>query len=295
MDIFKQITNAVLDLQGSDYQSFERPLKELANLLGHPELARANSMLTEGLDLDAFLKQSGQTQGGMVGSARLLWPPERSKQLGLTVLILRRFAEEPGNMLQFGHMFFYAGPKATANIQAVVRQVVIPFHRDYRDYVLAQGRVEARVIAMVTNRVFLVHGHDEAARETAARFLERLGLVVVILHEQANRGMTIIEKVEEHGDVAFAVVLLTPDDEGRPKGGELKPRARQNVLLELGYFLGRLGRKNMCALKRGDVEIPSDFAGVVWTDMDASGAWRLTLARELKAASFDVDLNEVFA
>ena len=293
MDIFKHINNAVLDLQASDYQTFERPLKELVNLLSHPELAGANASLTDGLDLEAFLEESGRTQGGMLGTARLVWPPERPKQLGLIVLLLRKFADDPGEMMQFGHTFCHAGSKLDANVHAVVRQVIIPFQRDYREYVLAQGRVESRVIAPVSNRVFVVHGHDEAARETVARFLERLGLVAVILHEQASRGRTVIEKVEEHGDVAFAVVLLTPDDEGRSRGvGELMPRARQNVVLELGYFLARLGRDRVCALKRGGVEIPSDFAGVVWTDMDPGGGWRLTLARELKVTGFDVDLNK---
>lgn len=296
MDIFKQINNAVLDLQASDYQTFERPLKELVNLLGNPDLARANAMLTEGVDLNAFLQESNGTEGCMVGSARLVWPPERPKQLGLVVLLLRKFADDPGQMMQFGHTFCNAGSKLSANVHAVVRQVIIPFQRDYRDYVLAQGRVEAKVIATVSNKVFVVHGHEEGPREMVARFLERLGLVSVILHEQASRGRTVIEKVEEHGDVAFAVVLLTPDDEGRAKnGGELMPRARQNVVLELGYFLARLGRDRVCALKRGGVEIPSDYAGVVWTDMDQGGGWRLTLARELKSVGFDVDLNKAMS
>ena len=293
MDIFKQINNAVLDLQASSYQVFERPLKELASLLSHSELTQANAALTEGLDLDSFLEKSAQTQGGMIGSASLVWPPERPKQLGLVLLLLRKFADDPDEMIQFGHTFCHSGSHLDANIHAVVRQVIIPFQRDYRDYVLARGRVEPRVIATTSNRVFVVHGHDDAARETVARFLERLGLVAVILHEQVSRGRTVIEKVEEHGDVAFAVVLLTPDDEGRARGiGELMPRARQNVVLELGYFMARLGRDRVCALKRGGVEIPSDYAGVVWTDMDPAGGWRLTLARELNAAGFDVDLNK---
>ena len=293
MDIFKQINNAVLDLQASDYQTFERPLKELAGLLGHAELARANAELIDGLNLDSFLEESARTQGGMAGSARLVWPPERPRQLGLIVLLLRWFAGQPDEIFQFGLTFCNAGSKLDATLHSVVRQIIIPFQRDYQDYVLAQGRVESRVIATVSDKVFVVHGHDEGVREMVARFLERLGLVAIILHEQASRGRTVIEKVEEHGDVAFAVVLLTPDDEGRSRGiGELIPRARQNVVLELGYFLARLGRDRVCALKRGDVEIPSDFAGVVWTDMDPGGAWRLTLARELKVAGFDVDLNK---
>jgi predicted nucleotide-binding protein len=100
------------------------------------------------------------------------------------------------------------------------------------------------------------------ARESVARFLEQIGFEAIILHEQANQGRTIIEKFEAHADVGFAVVLLTPDDEGRAKGGEIQSRAPQNVVLELGYFIGRLGRNKVCALKRGDLEFPSDYQGV---------------------------------
>lgn len=148
---------------------------------------------------------------------------------------------------------------------------------------------------VLSRRVFVVHGHDGEARETVARFLQKLGFEPVILHEQANRGGTVIEKIEANRDVGFAVVLLTPDDEGRSvKEEQLKPRARQNVLLELGYFISHLGRANVCALRRGDVDIPSDFAGVVWERMDDSGGWKLSLARELKAAGHDVDVNKAF-
>jgi predicted nucleotide-binding protein len=119
--------------------------------------------------------------------------------------------------------------------------------------------------------VFVVHGHDEGAREAVARFLERIGFKPIILHEQANKGRTVIEKVVEHGDVGFAVVLLTPDDEGSKKGEAASPRARQNVLLELGYFIGRLGREHVCALKRGHIELPSDFGGVVYETFDDAG------------------------
>jgi predicted nucleotide-binding protein len=116
----------------------------------------------------------------------------------------------------------------------------------------------------------------------------------VILHEQANQGRTVIEKVEAHADVDFAIVLLTPDDVGRAKDdAELAPRPRQNVLLELGYFIGRLGRENVCALKRGQLEVPSDFAGVVWEEFDPTGAWRTVLGRELQAAGHQIDWNKI--
>ena len=115
-------------------------------------------------------------------------------------------------------------------------------------------------------KVFLVHGRDESAREGTARFLEKLGLEAIILHEQPNAGRTIIEKVETFAGVAFAVVLLTPDDVGGIASNPpaLNPRARQNVILELGYFIGRLGRAHVAALLKGDVEKPSDYDGVVY-------------------------------
>lgn len=145
-----------------------------------------------------------------------------------------------------------------------------------------------------SNRIFVVHGHDEYAREAVASFLRLIGFEPIILHEQANRGRTVIEKVEAHGDVGFAVVLLTPDDLGRStKEADLEPRARQNVLLELGYFIGRLNRENVCALKRGEVAIPSDFAGVVYHDFDQAGAWKMALGRELEEADYAVDWNVV--
>ncbi len=151
----------------------------------------------------------------------------------------------------------------------------------------------AEVANVWSRRIFVVHGHDDAVRESVARFLERIGFQPIILHEQASRGRTVIEKVEAHSDVGFAVVLLTPDDVGGPNVSGLKPRARQNVLLELGYFIGRLGRDRVCALRRGDVELPSDFGGVIWTAYDEAGGWRTELGKELQAAGFVIDWNKL--
>lgn len=144
-----------------------------------------------------------------------------------------------------------------------------------------------------SRRVFIVHGHDSAAKESVARYLTKLDLDPIVLHEQPNAGRTIIEKFEAHADVAFAVVLLTPDDVGHPIGiaTEAKPRARQNVILELGFFTAALGRSRVCALYIGGVEIPSDFSGVLYHELDSGGAWRLMLARELKAGGLDIDMN----
>lgn len=160
------------------------------------------------------------------------------------------------------------------------------------------GEIRHQATAVVhkerTNKVFVVHGHDDAARESVARFLERLGLEAVILHEQATGGRTIIEKLEYYADVDFATVLLTPDDIGGVKtteGEKLQPRARQNVILELGFFVGKLGRDKVCALHEGPLELPTDYLGVCYVKLDDGGGWRLQLAKELREAGFSVDLN----
>lgn len=148
----------------------------------------------------------------------------------------------------------------------------------------------------VSNNVFIVHGHDSLAKLELARTLERLKLNAIVLHEQPNEGKTIIEKFERDASkVGFAVALLTPDDIGHPKGkpDEAKSRARQNVVLELGFFSGALGRSNVCVLYKGNVEIPSDYLGVIYIEMDDGGVWRFALAKELKQAGLPVDLNNL--
>lgn len=145
-----------------------------------------------------------------------------------------------------------------------------------------------------TNKVFVVHGHDEGAKESVARFLEKVGVEAVILHEKATEGRTLIEKLEHYSSVDFAVILLTADDVGGAKGSDtLQARARQNVVLELGYFFGKLGRGHVCALYKGSLELPSDVIGVGYVPLDDAGGWRLSLGRELRAAGFTIDMNLV--
>lgn len=146
------------------------------------------------------------------------------------------------------------------------------------------------------NKVFLVHGHDNELKETVARFLERIDLIPIVLHEQANRGQTIIEKFEKHSNVPYAIVLLTPDDVGNisENDGKMNPRARQNVIFELGYFYGKLGRANVCAILRDNIERPSDSDGILYVGFDPSGGWKMLLTKELKAAGLEFDANKVF-
>lgn len=144
--------------------------------------------------------------------------------------------------------------------------------------------------------IFVVHGHDDHIKEEVLRFLAQVTtLKPVVLHEEANQGRTIIEKFEDHAsDAAFAVVLVTSDDEGRARGDDdLKPRARQNVVFELGFFFGALGRSRVAALYQAGTDLPSDMSGVLYTELDDRGAWKMELAREMNAAGLPVDLNKV--
>ncbi len=178
---------------------------------------------------------------------------------------------------------------------ALLRQAVQTLTEDLAEQVQKARPVDRPASNLSSRKVFVVHGHDDAAREAMARFLEKIELEAIILHEQPDQGRTIIEKLENYASqVAFAVVLLTPDDLGGPTSVPAQAaRARQNVIFELGYFVGKLGRGRACLLRKGEVEIPSDLYGVIYTDMDATDGWKLKLVRELKAAKFNIDANKV--
>jgi predicted nucleotide-binding protein len=135
------------------------------------------------------------------------------------------------------------------------------------------------------NRVFVVHGRNEEMRSSVVSLLSRVGLEAIVLHEQPNMGRHLLTKfVDEAELVTFAVVVMTDDDVGGPTSGELRPRTRQNVILELGYFLSHLGQKRVCALVAPDLETPSDFDGIVYIKMGADARWERELIRELRAA-----------
>ncbi len=140
------------------------------------------------------------------------------------------------------------------------------------------------------NRVFIVHGRDEAARGSVTEFLQSVGLVGIVLHEQPNMGRHLLTKfIDEAELVTFAIILMTADDVGGLSGtSDSRPRARQNVVLELGYFLAHLGQARVCALIAPDLETPSDFDGIAYIRMSADGGWKTILLRELEAAEMPV-------
>lgn len=154
-------------------------------------------------------------------------------------------------------------------------------HRDFRKNTIKEK-----------NKIFIVHGHDNGTKYEVARFIESLGLESIILHEKASMSMTIIEKIEYYvSEVSFAIVLYTPCDKGRGALETKVParnRARQNVVFEHGYLMARIGRNNVCALVKGEIETPSDISGVVYTALDTNGGWKNELTKELIACGYKI-------
>jgi len=151
----------------------------------------------------------------------------------------------------------------------------------------------------LSNKVFVVHGHDHALKTDVERFVHQIGLEPVVLHRQPDKGQTIIEKFEEHSDVGYAFILLTPDevaytidqdaltDESRVK----ERRARPNVIFEFGYFVGKLGRDRVCCIYKEGVELPSDLTGLIYKKVsDTIETQAFSIIRELKAAGFAIQL-----
>ena len=145
--------------------------------------------------------------------------------------------------------------------------------------------------------IFIVHGHDTEVLNRVKKILDRLHLRYTVLHEQPNEGRTLIEKFEKNAqDIGFAIVIMTGDDKGgskNNKSSEYKNRARQNVILELGFFLGKIERKRVCILLEEGVEKPSDYEGVAYTPLKDDCQLPEKLAKELKAAGFKIDENKL--
>jgi predicted nucleotide-binding protein len=147
---------------------------------------------------------------------------------------------------------------------------------------------------VTSKKVFIVHGH-EAVKYELAHSLEKVGVDVTILHEQVEQGRTIIEKFSDHAaEAGFAVVLFTADDVGKKSksADPLRPRARQNVVFEMGFFFGLLGRGRVCAVYDADIDLPSDLSGLARMERDSAGNWKHKVAREINAAGIEVDFGK---
>lgn len=177
------------------------------------------------------------------------------------------------------------------NMLSYIDSLIIDLQND--EYKM-QNVIEEEVIEMDYNKVFIVHGHDNAAKQEVARFVENLGLEAIILHEQTNGGKTIIEKIEEHSNVGYAIVLYTSCDLGKSKTEtDLKERARQNVVFEHGYLIGKIGRGKVTALVKGNIEKPNDISGVVYIELDNFGGWKTVVAKEMRACGYNINLEKL--
>lgn len=139
------------------------------------------------------------------------------------------------------------------------------------------------------SKIFIVHGHDNETKEAVAHLIKSQGITPIILNEQVNCGATIIEKIEKYSDVASAICLFTADDAGKANdSNKLQNRARQNVVFETGYFIAKLGRKNVIIIADSSVEIPSDLHGVCFYD---KSNWETEILYELRALGFSIDMK----
>lgn len=188
-------------------------------------------------------------------------------------------------------------------VQIMIDDIELNAHKEQQPLTVSNGNlsdnsltIEKYTVGNDNLKVFIVHGHNDAMKEATARVIEKLGLKAIILHEKANAGDTIIEKFTRHSDVGFAIVLLSADDygyskvEGAPKA---KLRARQNVIFELGFFYGKLGRKRVVAIfeQSKEFEKPSDIDGVVYIPYGLDGKWKFDLVKELLEVGYHVDTN----
>jgi hypothetical protein len=194
----------------------------------------------------------------------------------------------------------------------------IPIPSPKEEYVIDR-KGDIRVRLKNSNKVFVVHGHNDTIKDAVAAYLQSLDLEPIILHLQPSLGKTIIEKVEHYSNVGFAVILLTQDDLGRTLGplqfiptqeagglfskktvihagkpsGKQNPRARQNVIFEFGYFIGLLGRNRVAALCEEGIERPSDIDGLVYISLDNEGLWESALKKEIEAAGIKTGLKKL--
>lgn len=139
-------------------------------------------------------------------------------------------------------------------------------------------------------KIFIIHGHDDHLKKEVQLLLSRAELDDIVLHEQPDKGRNVIDKlIEETESASYAIALLCPEDE--IENGT--KRARQNVILEVGYFLGKLGKSKVRLIKKGDVEIPSDLKGILYTEYDEKRNWKTNILKEIQAAGIDIDMNKI--
>ena len=252
----------------TDYEKLKGIIDDIDNLIGHNVRASA----------PAFEAWQTKTERFLI------------KRYGEKSLEYKKFKDT-----RFSLMFFAMGTPDSAFVNAckdgltTTKAIFLTYLEEMEEESSAPQKPS--INTPTYGKVFIVHGHDGELKQSVARIIEKQGIEAIILSEQANKGRTIIEKFEDYSDVGGAICLFTADDLGKAKDDTSdKTRARQNVVLETGYFMGKLGRDHVVLLADKDIEMPSDLSGVVYTD---TGSWQFALLKEMDAMGYKVDLNKL--
>lgn len=190
--------------------------------------------------------------------------------------------------------FYFATKEVVGSDNHYVKIITANILKEGNNFLITKQKstAEKTSIDAKNRKIFIVYGHDENALLKVSQFLEKLDFTPIVLSDKSNGGKTIIEKLEENADVGFAIVLYTPDDLVKKDKEEYK-QPRPNVIFEYGYFMAKLGRDRVALLQKDEVKENSDILGTAYIKMDDNEGWKMQVAKELKAAGYDVDLNKI--
>jgi hypothetical protein len=138
-----------------------------------------------------------------------------------------------------------------------------------------------RAMAASGHKIFLAYANDIGMKSEVTTFLSRVGLSTVVLKDSAESNASLIDELEKHDNVHYAIVMLNPDASG----------ISENTVYELGLIVGRLGRNRVCGLVKEYIGILANYSGISYVPLDPAGAWKFLLIKQLKDAGFDIDAN----
>lgn len=258
----------------TDYEKLKEIIVEIDNLLGHHVLPTAPAF-------DAWHTKAERFLLNKYGSDSMEHKKFSDTSFSPPLVVLRKAGNQVAAIADWCAMKL-----------RTCKAVFSVYLEEIAEEPQAISQVSTSQGTLNMDKIFIVHGHDGELKQSVARIIDKQDIEAVILSEQVNRGRTIIEKFEENADVGSAICLFTSDDLGRVKSStDDQPRARQNVVFEAGYFMGKLGREQVVLLADSGVEMPSDLSGVVYT---STGNWQVELLKELKAMGYAVDFNKLY-
>ena len=265
----------------AEFRTFPGSIKQLFNYLGK-----------EAIDNKEYIRYENEREKwenwppGPEGGSGVNWSiPDDFEEVKSLVYYLYKSAGEQTDQGPGISFHLFRQPNLSDNVDKFNQTFGEYFVKSLEDILHAEENLEDESMG---NKIFIVHGHDKEMKTDVQLLLNRAGLDDVVLHERPDRGRTIIDKlIQESKDACYAIALLSPDDE-LANGN---PRARQNVILEIGYFLGKLGKERVRLLKRGNIVIPSDLQGILYENYDTEGNWRMNILKEIKAVGIEINID----